>query len=124
MTLHLPDGGFWYLATPYTNYPAGHQNAWDRACRVAARLLQANIPVFSPIAHGHQISRSLEADTHEFWMKVNRPLMDAAHGLIVVTMDGWWESRGITEEREIFTAAGKPVIYLPPALPTEREAVA
>ena len=104
---------FWYLATPYSKYPHGHEAAATLSAMLAARLLEARIPVFSPIAHSHPISKHTAAHStdHDFWMNVDAPFMELASGLIVVTADSWKQSRGMAEEIKRFTAAGKPVVY-------------
>jgi hypothetical protein len=47
-------------------------------------------------------------------MAQDRPFMDLCHMLVVVTMDGWKKSRGVTEEIETFRKAGKPILYMDP----------
>lgn len=115
---------FWYLATPYTNYPLGHIEAAKMASRRAAELMTAGVPVFSPIAHSHPIAveglRDKQVD-HDFWMRADAPMMEAASGMIVVQCVGWNDSRGIAEEIKRFTAAGKPVVYWSPTAPVPLE---
>jgi hypothetical protein len=38
--------GFFYLATPYSLYPQGHEAAWRDACALSARLIRAGLTVF------------------------------------------------------------------------------
>lgn len=107
---------FFYLATPYSKYPAGLDAAFQEACRNAGLLIAAKIPVFCPIAHTHPIAMACEIDAldHSIWLPADQPMMDAACGIIVVMMDGWFESRGIEHELEAFTKAGKPIVYMEP----------
>jgi hypothetical protein len=49
---------------------------------------------------------------HEFWTRINRPMIDLAHGLIVAKIWGWDTSRGIEEEIKDFTDLDKPIVYL------------
>lgn len=111
--LHKPPFTFWYLATPYSEYPYGHDAAATLAAMMAARLAEARIPVFSPIAHSHPIAKHTAAHStdHDFWMNVDAPFMELASGLIVVTAESWQQSRGIQEEIKRFAEAGKPIIY-------------
>lgn len=108
--------GFWYMATPYSKWPAGIDAAFEMACREAARLLKAGITVYSPIAHTHPIAKlgGIDPLSHEIWLAADRPLMDAARGLIVVRAHGWEDSYGIGEEIKVFRAAGKPILYVDP----------
>ena len=103
---------FWYLATPYSKYPAGIDAAFDAACKAAGTFISAGIPVLSPIAHNHPIAVKADLDphTHAIWLPADAPIMAAAHGCVVVRMPGWEESYGIQQETKAFRAAGKRVI--------------
>lgn len=105
----------WYVATPYSRWPNGQGDAFKQASLVMADLLRNGVAAVSPIVHSHPIAihGGIDKMDHEFWMRSDKPLMDAASALLVVMMSGWEESRGIKEEIEIFSAAGKPVEYLP-----------
>lgn len=107
---------FWYVATPYTKHPHGLGAAFAEACTVTGRLVQAGVAAFSPIAHGHMIGQmaSFDQTDHDFWTRVDRPFMDVASGILVVTMPGWQESRGVAEEVKYFEARGLPVVFLDP----------
>lgn len=108
--------GYWYLATPYTRYRLGIEEAFRAACIAAARLTDLDVPVVSPIAHGHPIAKhgGIDPLNVEFWIKFNAPLMAAASGLIVFTLRGWDESKGVQHERVAFDKAGKPIEWLAP----------
>jgi hypothetical protein len=54
---------------------------------------------------------------HDIWLPADRPMMNAAGGLLIVRMPGWSSSYGIKVEAGVFAAAGKPVEYLPWPLP-------
>lgn len=112
---------FWYLATPYENYPKGKMQACTDAAMQAARLVELGVPLFCPIAHAHLISLHCWgiSDPHRFWLDFDRPFMAAAKGLIVCQLEGWQESKGIKEEIEFFQAEKKPVIMFDPALATQ-----
>jgi hypothetical protein len=108
--------GYWYLASPYTFYPVGQEQAHADICCVAGKLLRRDIPIFSPIAHSHPIAEyaDIEPMAHEFWMRANRHLIEGAAGVIVVKLESWDESGGIEDEIKIFRQAKKPVLYLDP----------
>lgn len=107
---------FFYLASPYSGYPAGLDAAFRAACTNAALLVAAGIPVFCPIAHFHPIAKhgSLDPVDHTIWLPADRPMMDAAHGLIVLMLESWRESVGVAHEIKIFESAGKPVTAMVP----------
>lgn len=106
--------GFWYVATPYTSYRGRLCDAFLDACRVTAWLLKQNVRCYSPITATHSIAEhgGIDPLDHDFWMAVDRPLMDAACGIVIVKLYGWEESEGITCEMARFVASGKPVRYL------------
>lgn len=109
--------GFWYLASPYTNYPAGKNRAFTDVSVVGARLLAENVAVFCPIAQGHVLEaagqRSLVNKAEAFWLEtVDEPLMRASVGMILACMDGWEKSSGVGYELRHFAEAGKPIIML------------
>lgn len=107
-----------YLATPYTAYPYGLENAFLAACRAAACLTDSGVPVYSPVAHWHPISLFMENKPPEFWIELNRPYMQTALSLIIVQLPGWDRSAGIFHERTLFEQMNKPVKFLGwPAIP-------
>lgn len=105
-----------YLATPYTNYPAGREAAFREAARIAAWLATNDIIVFCPIAHSHPLSATglLPETDHDLWMKLDAPFVEKCDYCIVAKMDGWQESRGVTYEIAEFTRTGKSIIYIDP----------
>jgi hypothetical protein len=113
---HVTDGGYQYLATVYSKHPLGLDIAWREACHHAAQFIKAGIPTFCPIAHTHPIAMHglLNPYDHDIWLPADRPLMEAAAGLVVVTSEGWLDSVGIAAEIEYFNAARKPIVYWQP----------
>ena len=109
---------YWYLASPYSKYKDGLERAFIVVCNNAGLLIAAGVPVYSPIAHTHSIAvhAGMDPFDHKIWLPADEPMMHAAHGLIVLKMQGWEESYGIGEELKIFTAAGKPIIYMEPGV--------
>lgn len=107
---------FWYLASPYSKYPHGIEEAYRMVCREHARLIMAGVPVFCPIAHTHgpAIHGNIDPLAHEIWIPADKPFMDAACGLIMLTAESWEQSYGMRVERDAFLAAGKPVVWMTP----------
>ncbi len=107
-----PRGEIVYLASPYTNHPAGRAEAVRRVARVAAILLTQRKVVYSPIVHGHHLAAAgddvLPGSTR-FWLAHCCPFLDAARIMYVFTDDGWRESRGVTYEIGYMHAQGKYV---------------
>ncbi|RJO72877.1 MAG: DUF1937 family protein [Myxococcales bacterium] len=107
---------FWYLATPYSKYPAGLTRAFEDAAIQAARLIERGLRIYSPIAHTHPVATHGNIDPldHDIWLALDEAMMHAAVGLIVCRMESWQESHGIKIEIEAFQKAGKPVLYMDP----------
>lgn len=106
--------GFWYVGTPYTDYPLGLEAAAIYAALLTGLLFRHGIQAYSPIAHCHWIAIHLGIDPKNgrFWMQSTASIRRQAHGLIVVEMATWERSRGLTAEREQFEREGKPVYAL------------
>lgn len=115
MTNPKADSDYWYLASPYSKYPAGIEVAFQDICRIAGRLITLGVRVYSPIAHTHPIATYGDIDpyAHAIWLPADKPFMANAKGLIVAQMEGWDTSYGIGEEVKDFLAAEKPVTFLP-----------
>lgn len=109
-------GGFWYLGSPYSKYPLGLNAAHKAVCENAALLLRAGVHVFSPIAHSHPIAvhGNIDPYDHDIWLSADRPIMEAAKGIIVLRLPSWKRSYGLYKEVEWFTDAGKRVVYMNP----------
>lgn len=105
--------GYWYAASPYSNYPEGKAAACRDACFVTASLFKRNILVYSPIAHTHALAEahSLPGDA-AFWKAFDEALMLPALGLIVPEMPGWDKSVGVQSEIDFCLAHSKPVVRL------------
>ncbi len=106
-----------YLATPYSHPDrAVRRRRFRAACRAAGRLLRAGLMVYSPIAHSAAIAAcGLDDMDHEFWMRVDRPYLEWCSMVMVLTLDGWGESRGVSIEIAQAREMGKPVSFISPA---------
>lgn len=116
--LRVSGGRFWYLASPFSQYPGGHAEAERIVCEISDALDGAGIAHYCPIRETCRIIARAKVDPmdHEFFQTINRPWMHRAHGIVVATMDGWRQSKGVREELAYFNAAGKPVWLLDPGL--------
>lgn len=119
----LRTAGLCYLATPYSKFPAGIDNAFKVACRLTAELIRVGIKVYSPIAHTHPIALYGQIDPldHDIWMPFDTAMMDKADALLIAQMESWEISKGIAIEVDYFLLNGKPIFYLnPQSLHVER----
>lgn len=106
--------GLGYLASPYSKYPGGLERAFIEASRIAGKLIEKGMRVYSPIAHCHPISMyaGLDPLNLPLWLDVDEAMMAKADALIVAHMTGWQESSGIAHEVAFFEKAGKPIYDL------------
>lgn len=116
---------YFYLATDYTKYPEGLEEAYTMACRESAKFLGAGVNVLCPIAHAHGINeysgRTLP-QTHDFWVGfVDRPMLENASGLIVITSKGWEHSTGIQRELVYAREHNLPIFFKEPGAPVRKE---
>ena len=110
--------GFWYVGTAYSKYRDGIEAAYNYARDVSDVLQRAGIRHFVPVVTAHEDARTSGVDPrdHDFFMAVNKPWMLRGHGLLVIGMEGWEASRGISDERAYFGAAQKPILFLDPMI--------
>ena len=107
--------GLVYLASPYNHF-ASHvrQARFEGVCKAAAKLMAHGTLVFSPIAHTHPIAQFGLPKGWEFWERYDRAMLSACSTVVVLTLDGWQESKGVTAEIAIAREQGKPVWLLAP----------
>jgi hypothetical protein len=103
-----------YLASPYTAYKGGMEQAFIDVAILAGRLFAIGIPTFSPIAHAFPYVKYGNLDPLDYpaWKPVQERLMDACDSLIVAHMDGWEKSVGIAYEIAYFERSGKDIFDL------------
>lgn len=116
----IPLGRLYYVASPYSKYPAGIEQAFRDISAIAARLLRFGYKVFSPIAHTHPIAiyGGIDPLNHDIWLPFDEAIIAKCDGIIVAMMQGWEESHGVNWEIERFKRDGKPVYYFDPSKDT------
>lgn len=110
--------GYWYIATPYSKYKDGLEKAYEAALFADIMLQNLGIRTFGPIRISHPIAMMTGLDPYDYgiWVPLNKPFIDKAHGMVIVTFPGWEDSVGIAEEIKLFAAAGKPMFLLDPRM--------
>lgn len=102
----------WYMGSVYTHYPLGTEAAYRKALDYVTALWVANVKAFSPIVHSHPITRMLQKQpTHQWWLDMDQPWMEASHGMIYCVMEGYSTSRGLEFERKFFHDRERPILY-------------
>ena len=106
--------GYIYLASPYSHPdPDTLERRFEAACRGAAELMEEGNIVFSPIVHSHPVEKLGMEQTYgwEFWKHQDIEFLKDADKVVVLMLDGWEDSIGVSEEIRIAEAAGIPVEY-------------
>lgn len=105
-----------YLASPYTLYHKGREDAWIEVCRLAGQLMNMGLSIYSPIAHSHPIATygDLDHTDEEFWMCRNQHFIAKSDAILIAEMEGWDESVGMADEIKRFQLLGKPRFHVNP----------
>jgi len=106
-----------YLASPYSKYELGIEQAFIDVSALAARLMLAGVKIYSPIAHTHPLAihGNIDPYDHSIWIPFDEAMMTACNALLVAQMQGWEKSYGVNHEIEFFFKARKPIFYLRPS---------
>ena len=109
--------GIKYVASPYSQYIT-LESAWRDVSVATGKLMKMGMTgVYSPIAHGHTVSRhhgGIDDLDAEWWERQDADHVNAAVACIVICLPGWDKSRGVNHEIATFMEAGKPVVYVDP----------
>lgn len=102
-----------YLASPYTHPdPQIEEQRFKTVCVAAGILMNQGMFVFSPIAHCHSIANSVNLPkSYDYWKDYCELTLGQCNELIVLTIDGWEESKGIREEIKFAAKSGIPIKY-------------
>ncbi len=102
-----------YVAAPYAHSQAEvREHRFRQACRAAAKLIEANIVVFSPLSHSVPIAEFLDEKPHEFWMHQDTAILDLCSELLIVGLDGWQQSAGVKEEMFFALKKNMPITLI------------
>jgi hypothetical protein len=103
-----------YLAAPYT-----HENpkiVEDRVALInyaAGFLMQKDVIVFSPISHSHPIAMATKLPTSwEYWREFDWAYLSHCHRVVVLTLEGWDTSVGVSAEIQYAKENGLDLFYL------------
>lgn len=112
-SLVIPEG-FWYLASPYSKYEAGIEQAYKDASFAAGKLLSAGVRTYCPIAHTHPIAEFGGLDHYDYdtMLSLDQQFMNHSYGILVLRMPGYAVSHGVNYERDYFKRVGRPEIHL------------
>jgi len=107
---------YWYLASPYSHPDEAIRHArYEQVETALAWLLIRRMRSYSPIVHCHAMAVRHKMPTDAgFWQDYNHLMIGKADGVIVLRIEGWEQSKGVTEEREFAAQIRKPVLDLLP----------
>lgn len=107
---------YWYIASPYSDPdPKVSEQRYRAALRATHWCLTHDMIVFSPIVHCHEMAIIYGMPTDfRFWKAYNNAMISGSSGLLVLEIEGWQQSAGVSAEREIAVKAGLPVGHLLP----------
>jgi NTP pyrophosphatase (non-canonical NTP hydrolase) len=107
-----------YLACPRAHEDSRVVGArYAVANKMTADLMikKDGLMVFSPVSHGHGPTSFVERGKFEDpIMRLNLRMLSACDAVLVITINGWKESRGVSQEINKARELGIPVLYLNP----------
>jgi len=105
-----------YLACPYSNKnPEVAKARYEFVTIVAGVLMRRGMTVFSPVTHSRPIDMTFEEpEDWEFWKQQDFDILENCDALCVLMIDGWKESKGVTEEIQFAKEKRIDVCYLEP----------
>lgn len=107
-----------YLAGPYSdNDPLVREKRYLRLLEAEyALIISEGYCVMNPIGMCHELAKMYKMPSgYKYWQSRDRELITRCDEVYVLTMQGWKESVGVTDEIAFARSLGKPVVYLTPS---------
>lgn len=103
-----------YLASPYSHSdPKVREDRYLGAARALNFLLQDRRWAFSPIVHCHPVAVRYGLPTdHEFWLEYDGEFLKRCDELVLLTLPGWTQSKGMLYERKFMEARKVPIFLM------------
>lgn len=103
-----------YLAVPYSHDDhAVRHSRFLEANKAAGKLMAEGHKVFSPISHTHPIAEVCGLPKGwDYWSEFDRAFMSHCYKIVVLCLDGWEISKGVTAELGIAYEMGLEVEYM------------
>jgi hypothetical protein len=106
-----------YLASPYTHKSKSIMKRRERAVtHAAAKLTEQGYTLICPITTSAQLVQFMENTSSVWadWEKNDKRLVKVSDFVIVLCLDGWDKSVGVTAEIEYAKALNKSIMYISP----------
>ncbi len=106
--------GFHYLACPYAHDDFTiMRKRYNQVTEYLNFLVNKNTVIFSPITHNHYLE--IPNSTWEsHWKDFDFTFLRMANSLIVLQLEGWGISEGLTAEIELAKQMGLMITYVNP----------
>lgn len=104
---------FLYLGAPYDHEdPFIKEYRLEEVNDVATYLVNLGFKIFSPLTQSTVFLQYGADLTHEEWLSLDKPFMDAASAMILLELDGWKTSKGVKIEMDTFRNGNKRIFRL------------
>ena len=112
----LDKSKMYYLASPYSHEFKSFMIArYERTIKAGYKLIKEGFKLIEPIAMCHEKTMRFDLPGgYEYWKDRDRHLVDLCDGLIVLTLPGWDESIGVSDEIAWAEKQGKPICFVSP----------
>ena len=107
---------YMYLASPYTDPDiAVMEQRYLAAMKATHWCLTHSIQVFSPIVHCHEMAiKYIMPRDFDFWREYDQAMIAPCSGLLILDIEGWTSSKGVTSEINLAIRLGKSISHLIP----------
>jgi hypothetical protein len=112
----IKDSEIEYLGLPYSSADPFIED-WraEISNMVAVDLTKQGRIIFAPISAWHHLARKYKLPgTFEYWLRLDEEFIKVSKKLLIITLPGWRESTGVTEEIKLAHKYYVPVKYIDP----------
>ena len=105
-----------YLGLPYSDDDPLMEDWRAEVSNVIAvdLTIQGRI-IFAPISAWHHLARKYKLPgTFEYWLKLDEEFIKASKKLLIITLPGWKESKGVNGEIRLAKKYGVLIEYIDP----------
>lgn len=104
----------YYIACPYSHPDEGVRHGrYIESMAISARLNKQGLITYSPIASWHEVARRFDLHTDfTYWLETNYYFIRTAKAVIVLMLDDWQDSVGVTNEIAYANKLAIPVLYM------------
>ncbi len=103
-----------YLCCPYSHPdPAVQLYRYQKACLAQAKLIEAGIVVFSPLANSiPAVELGGLTASHDQFMALDLPILQRCDEILILGLENWEQSLGVKKEMFEALALRKPITLI------------